>query len=114
MSQEIASFDDVMGRLIPIVRKGASEMANSETLGERLQRLRLAAGLTQEQLAERSQFPVGSLRNWEYDHRLPGLVPVYRLAKALGVPMEELAACAVEQQSKAKARIGRRRGGRPA
>ncbi|MCI0465142.1 MAG: helix-turn-helix domain-containing protein [Gemmataceae bacterium] len=83
----------------------------SETLGQRLQRLRLAAGLTQEQLAEKSGVPVWSLRNWEHDHRLPGLVPVYRLAKALGILMEELAVCAVEQQRKTKDRSARKRGG---
>jgi transcriptional regulator with XRE-family HTH domain len=82
-------------------------MRGNETLGQRLQRLRLAVGLTQEQLAEKSGLPVWSLRNWEHDHRLPGLVPVYRLSKALGVPMEELAICAVEQESKA---LRKRRG----
>jgi transcriptional regulator with XRE-family HTH domain len=83
-------------------------MANRETLGQRLQRLRLAAGLTQEQLAEGSGVPVWSLRNWEHDHRLPGLAPVYKLAKALGITMEELAVCAVEQESRAPRRRGRR------
>jgi transcriptional regulator with XRE-family HTH domain len=73
-----------------------------ETLGQRLQRLRLAAGLTQEGLAQRAGVPVWSLRNWEHDHRLPGLVPVYKLAKALGVPMEQLAVCAVEAQGKGR------------
>ena len=80
--------------------KRASEMAIRETLGQKLQRLRLAAGLTQEGLAKRSKLPVWSLRNWEHDHRLPGLVPVYKLAKALGVQMEELAICAVEADSR--------------
>jgi transcriptional regulator with XRE-family HTH domain len=87
-------------------------MVNRETLGRRLQRLRLAAGLTQDQLAQKSQVPVWSLRNWEHDHRLPGLIPVYKLAKALGIAMEELAVCAVEQESQPKARAGRRQGRR--
>jgi transcriptional regulator with XRE-family HTH domain len=72
-------------------------MPAKESLGQRLQRLRLAAGLTQEQLAEAAGVPVWSLRNWEHDHRLPGLVPVYKLAKVLGITMEELAVCAVDQ-----------------
>lgn len=70
-------------------------MAPGETLGQRLQRLRLAAGLTQEELASKAGVPVWSLRNWEHNHRLPGLVPTYRLARALAVPMEELAVCAL-------------------
>ena len=87
-------------------------MVRSETLGRRLQRLRLAAGLTQEELAGKAGVPVWSLRNWEHDHRLPGLVPVYKLAQALGVQMEELAVCAVEQEGSAKARGKRGRGGK--
>jgi transcriptional regulator with XRE-family HTH domain len=35
--------------------------------------------------------PLKSLQNWEIDHREPGLRPAARLAKALGVPIEELA-----------------------
>jgi len=87
-------------------------MAGSETLGQRLQRLRLAAELTQEELAAKAGVPVWSLRNWEHDHRLPGLVPVYKLARALGVRMEELAVCAVEQQGSGKASAKRRPRGR--
>jgi transcriptional regulator with XRE-family HTH domain len=63
-------------------------MASKETLGTRIQSFRLAAGLTQEQLAARSELPVSSLRNWERDHRAPGVVALYRLAQALGLPME--------------------------
>lgn len=88
-------------------------MAGSETLGQRLQRLRLAAGLTQEELAQKAEVPVWSLRNWEHDHRLPGLVPVYKLARALGVRMEELAVCAVKQERRDKAKPRRRHRGRP-
>ena len=60
----------------------------AETLGARIQSLRQAAELTQEQLAARSGLPVTSLRNWEQDHRAPGVMALYRLAKALGLPME--------------------------
>jgi transcriptional regulator with XRE-family HTH domain len=73
-------------------------MAASETLGQRLRRLRQAAALTQEELAQKARVPVWSLRNWEHDHRLPGLVAAYKLAKALGVVMEELAICAKENE----------------
>ena len=79
-------------------------MNEEDTLGQRLQRLRRAAGLTQEQLAERAELPVWSLRNWEHDHRLPGLIAVYKLAKTLGVSMEELAECASRQEDKAARR----------
>jgi transcriptional regulator with XRE-family HTH domain len=69
-----------------------------ETLGERLQRLRQEAGLTQEQLAANASLSIHNIRNWEHDHRVPGLAAVYHLSRALGVPMEELAVCVVKQR----------------
>jgi transcriptional regulator with XRE-family HTH domain len=62
-----------------------------ETLGQMLRRLREAAELTPEELAERAGVPLVSYRNWEYDHRVPGLGAASRVAKALGVPLQELA-----------------------
>ncbi|MEI7685949.1 MAG: helix-turn-helix transcriptional regulator [Planctomycetota bacterium] len=64
-----------------------------ETLGKRLQRIREARGLTQDALARKAKVSVFNVRNWEQDHRTPGLAAVYHLAKALGVTMEELAEC---------------------
>jgi transcriptional regulator with XRE-family HTH domain len=91
-----------------------------ETLGQRLQRLRKAAKLTQEQLAERSGQSFGNLKNWERDYRTPGLWAALQLARALGVPMEELAECAEpdpkmgkEKRSKRKRQEGGRPVGRP-
>lgn len=66
-------------------------MSKSETFGQRLQRLRLAAGMTQEALAEKAGESVHNVRNWEHDHRRPMVNAVLNLSKALGVPMEELA-----------------------
>lgn len=86
-----------------------------ETLGERLARLRRAAGMTQEKLAEQAGESVSSLRNWEGDHRTPALWAALQLAKVLGVAMEVLAECAEpaprKGKDKRKKRI-RREGGR--
>jgi transcriptional regulator with XRE-family HTH domain len=60
----------------------------AETMGERLKDLRTQAGLTQDALASRSGLPVGNIRNWEQGQRIPGALGLYRLAKALGLPME--------------------------
>jgi transcriptional regulator with XRE-family HTH domain len=68
--------------------RGQEGAAMGETLGTRLQALRLAAELTQEVLAARSGLPVTSLRNWERDHRTPGVFALFKLAQALGLPME--------------------------
>jgi putative transcriptional regulator len=62
-----------------------------ETFGQRLHRLRITAKLTQRQLAEAAGVPLSSLQNWEIDRREPGLRPAVRLAKALGVSVEDLA-----------------------
>ncbi|HWG47716.1 MAG TPA: helix-turn-helix domain-containing protein [Gemmataceae bacterium] len=66
-------------------------MQANETLGQKLQRLRLTAGLTQVQLAEAAGVPLSTLRGWEVDRREPGLRAAARLAKALGVTAEDLA-----------------------
>lgn len=61
-----------------------------ETFGQRVARLRVAADLTQEKLAEKAELPVTSLRNYEHDHRRPRADAALRLARALGVTVEEL------------------------
>ena len=54
-----------------------------ETLGKRLQRLRESRGMTQDKLAHKAKVSVFNIRNWEQDHRTPGLAAVYHLARAL-------------------------------
>jgi transcriptional regulator with XRE-family HTH domain len=66
-------------------------MSDHETLGQRLQRLRAAANLTQAKVAAAAGVPVSSLQNWEIDRREPGLRPACRLARVLGVTAEYLA-----------------------
>src|SRR5690349_6002477 len=81
----------------PPPEEGKMEGPPAETLGQKLQRLREAQELTQEALAERAQVPVSSLRNWEYGHRQARSTAVLRLAKALGVDVEELLQAQVGQ-----------------
>ena len=61
-----------------------------ETFGQRVARLRVAADLTQDKLAAKAGLPVTSLRNYEHDHRRPRADAALRLARALGVTVEEL------------------------
>jgi transcriptional regulator with XRE-family HTH domain len=63
-----------------------------ETLGQLFLRLRLARGLTQEQVADQAGMPVPSYRNYEYDHRKPDVPTVARLAIVLGATLEQIAA----------------------
>jgi transcriptional regulator with XRE-family HTH domain len=63
------------------------------TFAGRLRELRGKAGMTQQQLADASGLPVGSLRNYEQGHREPYWQVVFRLAKGLGVACEAFADC---------------------
>lgn len=60
---------------------------------ELLRDLREKAGLTQQQLAEKADIPIGSLRNHEQGQRLPSWAAVVKLARALGVSTDVFAAC---------------------
>jgi transcriptional regulator with XRE-family HTH domain len=61
-----------------------------ETMGQKLQRMRKAARLSQSQLAKAAGVPVGTLRNWEQDIRSPLLHTAGRVARALGVSLDDL------------------------
>jgi transcriptional regulator with XRE-family HTH domain len=62
------------------------------SFGSALQRLREQAGLSQSQLALKASVPIDSLRNWEQGRVLPRIDAVIRLARALGVTVDELVA----------------------
>lgn len=59
-------------------------------VGRNAARLRQAAGLTQEQLAERSGLSQQYLSDLELGKRNPTVVTLYELANALGVSHMEL------------------------
>src|SRR5205814_1693354 len=61
--------------------------------GERLKQLREGAGLTQEQLAERSGVNLWTLRGYEQGRREPNWKAALSLAAALGVAAEAFADC---------------------
>ena len=63
----------------------------SDTLGQRIQVLRVAAGLTQVELSQQMGVPVQTLRNWEGDHREPSWRSMVQLAKVLKVAVEDFA-----------------------
>jgi transcriptional regulator with XRE-family HTH domain len=70
--------------------------ASKETIGQRLQRLRLESGFSQSELAKASMVPIGTIRNIEYDRRNPSLEIAGKLAKALGVSLDILAGIATK------------------
>jgi len=68
-------------------------MTARTTFGQRLQALRLEAGMTQQQLADLSGLPLGSLRNYEQEQREPLWEVVFHLARAMGISTERFADC---------------------
>ncbi|WP_434811861.1 helix-turn-helix domain-containing protein [Microbacterium sp. bgisy189] len=61
-----------------------------EAFGHRLRDLRLAAGLSQEALAEKSGLHRTYVSSVERGHRNVGLDNIYALAEALGLPAARL------------------------
>jgi transcriptional regulator with XRE-family HTH domain len=69
----------------------SSGVVMAETIGERVRRLREAAGLTQKQLAERAGVPLPTLRQVEQMvTKAPRPETLLGLARALGVKVGEL------------------------
>ena len=60
------------------------------SLGKNIQRLREALGISQSVLAQRANVKIDSLRNWEQDRRSPLLDTAGRVARTLGVSLDEL------------------------
>lgn len=81
------------------------------TFGERLHQLREQAGLTQEQLAERSGVNLWTIRGYEQGRREPNWKGAISLASALGTSVEAAFADCVEAENVAPsaARPGRPR-----
>ncbi len=62
-----------------------------ETMGQRFKRLREQARFSQSELAAATGIPAGTIKNWEQDRRVPRLDHAARVARALGVTIDELA-----------------------
>lgn len=60
------------------------------TLGEKIMRLRTAAGISQEQLAEKIAVSRQSVSKWEMDQALPQIDKVLQLCELFGVSADEL------------------------
>jgi transcriptional regulator with XRE-family HTH domain len=77
-----------------------------ETFGQRLQRLRQEAGLSQPQLANAAEIPLGTLRNLEQDRRVPRLDTADALARAIGVSLDTLTNDCFQPEKKTRKKKG--------
>jgi transcriptional regulator with XRE-family HTH domain len=78
--------------------------SKGESMGERFQRLREEARMTQVEAAQRSGIPVSTLRHWEQGESLPRLDHAIRLARTLGVDMNMLTGFGEPEAEKPKRR----------
>ena len=60
------------------------------SFGVRLRELREREGLSQSGLAERVGIPIDSIQNWEQGRTRPRIEALGKLARALGVTVDEL------------------------
>jgi transcriptional regulator with XRE-family HTH domain len=72
------------------------------SMGQRMQELRLAAGLSQTGLARATGIPVGTIKNWEQGIRLPRLDLAVKVAAALGITLDTLAGVSEKPTKKGK------------
>ena len=66
--------------------------------GEVLQRLRKEAEMSQAELAEAAGVPIGTVRNWEQNRRVPGLDTAARVASALKVSLDVFVAAPAKRK----------------
>jgi HTH-type transcriptional regulator/antitoxin HipB len=78
---------------------GDEEARDKQAFGEGLRALRLRAGLTQEQLAERAGADASYLSQLENGHRDTRWTTVMRLLRTLDATLSELHATIVHQRS---------------
>jgi transcriptional regulator with XRE-family HTH domain len=69
--------------------------------GTMLKTLREKSGLSQSELAKKAGLPLRSIQNWEQGHRMPRVQALPRLAKVLGVPLEQLITSVVQDRLEA-------------
>jgi transcriptional regulator with XRE-family HTH domain len=71
------------------------------TFGKKLKDLRARAGLSQSGLAETAGVPIKTIQAWEINRRTPRWIGLLaRLARGLGVTMDELAAWAADEEER--------------
>jgi len=71
-------------------KQGTQEEVFSMSFGRNLSRFRKEKGLTQEDLVKRSGVAISQIRRYEADKSSPTLEVIARLARALGVSIDEM------------------------
>jgi ribosome-binding protein aMBF1 (putative translation factor) len=92
IEQEKPELNAKFRRIIAEIRQARAATQGTETLGQRIRTAREAKGLSQVTLAEAAKISQGYLSQLEQDEREPSLSIAARLARALGLSLDELAA----------------------
>ncbi len=93
IEQEKPEINAMIRRRMAEIRQAKAASAGAPTLGQRIRAAREARGLSQASLAAAANISQGYLSQLEQDEREPALSIAARLARALGLSMDELAAC---------------------
>jgi len=59
-------------------------------LGEKIKKIRISKNMTQNELAMECDFEIASLSRIESGHSNPTIRTLFKISKALDIPMEEL------------------------
>lgn len=74
-----------------MLNKQITEQEVKRRFGNRMKELRKNKGLSQEKLAMEIEMDLTSVNEIEKGHRSPKLITMYKIARALGVSLKELA-----------------------
>jgi len=92
VEQEKPELNEQIRQRMAESRKGKAAIQGEQTLGQRIRAAREAGGMSQVSLAVAAQISQGYLSQLERDEREPTLSLAARIARALGLSLDELAA----------------------
>jgi ribosome-binding protein aMBF1 (putative translation factor) len=92
IEHEKPEINAAIRRRMAEIRQAKSAGQGEQTLGQRIRTAREAAGLSQVNLAAAANISQGYLSQLELDEREPTLPIAARIARALGMSLDELAA----------------------
>ncbi|MGD0897331.1 MAG: helix-turn-helix transcriptional regulator [Thermoguttaceae bacterium] len=95
IEREKPEIDTRIRKRVGEIRRAKAAGQGSQTLGQRIRAAREACGLSQVTLAATAHVSQGYLSQLEQDQREPTLSIAVRIARALGLSLDEMAANAV-------------------
>lgn len=83
-AEERKTLDDIVRKVLEDQVRARSVWEHSQTVGQRIKAARKAAGLTQQQLAEKSGLKYQNITKWERGERNPKIETLLKISEACG------------------------------